>query len=182
MGRARAWSNKWSQVFLPNDSGPVQLPRTFLLTKQVHHTTWKFPTLATMQQKRTCIGKCANKGFCKCQKCLIRNFSWMYFRRPHQIRSIYISKSFLGLAISGLLFSMGLGYKFQQGSLFLSMSPGSMWNYWLYVIWERNSHLPSTAYMPEFALFYIYPCPFFIHSKIFIKLLLFTCIYVGQMD
>lgn len=99
MGHVRAWSNKWSQVFLPNDSGPVQLPRTFLLTKQVHHTTWKFPTLATMQQKRTCIGKCANKGFCKCQKCLIRNFSWMYFRRPHQIRSIYISKSFLGLEL-----------------------------------------------------------------------------------
>lgn len=43
----------------------------------------------------------------------------MHIKRPHQILSIYISKSFLGLAISGLLASLGLRYKFQQGSLFL---------------------------------------------------------------
>lgn len=55
----------------------------------------------------------------------------MHIKRPRQILSIYISKSFLGLVISGLLFSLGLRYKFQQGSLFLSVSQGSMWNYWL---------------------------------------------------
>lgn len=67
-GSPRSWvapgPGQMTTGVLPNGSGPAQLAQTFLLTKQAHHTAWKFPILATRQQKRTCFGKCgANQRF-----------------------------------------------------------------------------------------------------------------------
>lgn len=118
LGSTGAWSNshrcfgKWLMA------SPAA--QTSLLTKPGHGQlfVWKFPSLATRWQKKTCLGNVMpTKGFCKCQKYLM-NFSCILIRRPHQILSTCISRSFfLGTGISGLLFCLGLRYKFQQGTL-----------------------------------------------------------------
>lgn len=77
----------------------IQQPRIFLLTKWGRCKLYGgSPSWPQDGRREHAWGNVPSKGFCKCQKYLIRKFSWMHIRRLHRILSIYLS-FFLRLAL-----------------------------------------------------------------------------------